>query len=256
MTLELQDIPEEEEQPSPPPQRSSALIWNILTVLLLMATLALGIVFLVIFFNPQSNLNPVPPTTMPAVLPTSTASPTPKEVLPPTWTPTFTSAPPSTNTPYLTDTPLPATPEPTYTPTVQASSDMPFRLSDDSPTYTENFAHEDQGCEWFGIAGQIFDEEGAPIDDILVTVKGTLGGEEINRFIFSGFVDEFVEAYGEGGYEVKLGDSPIASQDSLYIQLFEQTNDLALSDKIYFDTYDSCDRNLIIIDFVQEPIQE
>ncbi|MFO8036514.1 MAG: hypothetical protein R6U57_07810 [Anaerolineales bacterium] len=254
MTIDSQDFIEEEEQTSPSLKISSALIWNILTGLLLVGTVVVGLVFLMIFFNPQSGLNPLPPTTMPALVPTFTASPTPKEVLPPTWTPTLSPTLPPTETPGPTDTPLPPTIEPSPTPTAQASSDKSFVLQVDSPKYMENFAHEESGCQWLGVAGQVFDEEGNPLDDILVSVKGTLGGEEINRFIFTGLVEEYVEDYGEGAYEVELADAPIASQGALYIQLFEQTNDLALSDKIYFDTYDSCDRNLIIINFVQEPV--
>jgi hypothetical protein len=254
MTTDSQEFFEGEEKTSPSLKISPALIWNILTGLLLIGTLVVGLVFLMIFFNPQSGLNPLPPTTMPAVVPTFTASPTPKEVLPPTWTPTLSPTLPPTETPGPTDTPLPPTIEPSPTSTAQASSDTSFVLQEDSPKYMENFAHEELGCQWLGVAGQVFDERGNPLDDILVSVKGTLGGEEINRFIFTGLVEEYVENYGEGAYEVELADAPLASQGTLYIQLFEQTNDLALSDKIYFDTYDSCDQNLIIINFVQEPV--
>lgn len=254
MTTDSQDFFEEEEKTSLSLKISPSLIWNILTGLLLIGTLAVGLIFLMIFFNPQSGLNPLPPTTMPALVPTFTASPTPKEVLPPTWTPTLSPTLLPTETPGPTDTPLPPTIEPSPTSTAQASSDKSFVLQEDSPKYMENFAHEELGCQWLGVAGQVFDEEGNPIDDILVSIKGTLGGEEINRFIFTGLVEEYVEDYGEGAYEVELADSPIASQGELSIQLFEQTNDLALSDRIYFDTYDSCEQNLIIINFVQEPV--
>ena len=56
--------------------------------------------------------------------------------------------------------------------------------------------------------------------------------------------------YGEGGYEIVLQDAPIASSDAIYIQLLDQAN-LPLTEKIYFDTYESCDSNLIKINFEQ-----
>ena len=56
--------------------------------------------------------------------------------------------------------------------------------------------------------------------------------------------------YGKGGYEFVLADQPIASTNTLWIQLLDQA-DLPLSDKIYFSTYDTCEQNLILINFQQ-----
>lgn len=254
MDTEPQEFPEAEEQISLSRRLGPGLVWNILTGLLLLGTLIFGLVFLAIFINPQSGLNPLPPTTMPALVPTDTPSPTPKPVLPPTWTPTFSPTPAPTNTPVPpTDTPPPS---PTYelppTEATQEASNVSFTLQEGSPSYTQNYVHEDAGCQWLGVAGQVFDEEGDPVNDILVTVRGTLGGEEINKFIFTGMAPE----YGVGGYEIELAESPIASDGTLSIQLLEQTSNLALSDKIPFDTYDTCDKNLAVINFMQEPIDQ
>lgn len=253
MSEDFDTFSEEEvlEESTPPVQISPALILNILTGLLLLGSLILGLVFLVIFFNPQSGINPLPPTTMPALFNTYTPSPTPKEVLPPTWTPTI--APPafSTNTPTPSMTPAPPTQSSQSTPSSDNQfSDVSFVVAEDSPTYSENIVHEEKGCQWMGVAGQVFDTEGNPVRDILVTVKGTLGDEDINKFIFTGLAPE---EYGEEGYEIVLSDRTVASQNSLYIQLLDQTDNLPLSDQIFFNTYDDCDRNLILINFVQKP---
>jgi hypothetical protein len=56
--------------------------------------------------------------------------------------------------------------------------------------------------------------------------------------------------YGRSGYEFKLADAPIASKGVLWLQLLSQAG-IPLSDKIYFDTYNDCNKNLIIIDFKQ-----
>ena len=100
-------------------------LWDVLTILLLIALVLAGVVFLQIFIDPYTSLNPFPPPTLPAViqLPTSTNTP---RVLPPTWTPTAptggqaTLRPSSTLPPAATSFVLPtvtATATPTKTPT-------------------------------------------------------------------------------------------------------------------------------------------
>jgi len=239
-----------EEELSSSPQLPPGLIWNILTGLTIVSALIIGLVFLVIFVNPQSGLNPLPPTTIPALMKTHTPSPTPKDVLPPTWTPTIAPTQGPTASPTVTDTPIPDTSTPAASPSPQApgTSAVSFTLQEDSPQYTENYVNEDAGCQWLGVAGQVFDSAGDPIQDILVTVKGTLSEEEINKFIFTGMAS----GYGEGGYEVELSDQPQTSEGSLYIQLLDQTDNLPLSEKFYFDTFDDCERNLVIINFQQQ----
>ncbi len=107
--------------------------WNILAVLALLAIVALALVFLNIYNNPNSAINPFPPPTLPAnvVIPSSTATPI---LLPATWTPTppaptipqgsATPVPSPTNFKLITDT---LTPAPSETPSAQASgpSDTP-----------------------------------------------------------------------------------------------------------------------------------
>jgi hypothetical protein len=56
--------------------------------------------------------------------------------------------------------------------------------------------------------------------------------------------------FGPGGYEIQISDLPIASTKTLWIQLVDPAL-LPISDKIYFDTYAECDKNLTIINFVQ-----
>ncbi len=70
--------------------------WDFLSGLLIIATIAVLLVVGIIFFNPNSSLNPFPYPTMPVLLsiPTSTSTPF---ILPPTWTPT----------PKITPTPNP-----------------------------------------------------------------------------------------------------------------------------------------------------
>lgn len=101
-------------------------LWDILAIILLVALVMVGVIFLQIFIDPNSSLNPFPPATLPAViqLPTSTNTP---RVLPPTWTPTAplggqstlrpSSTPQATATGFVLPTATP-TPTPTRTPTM------------------------------------------------------------------------------------------------------------------------------------------
>ena len=106
-------------------------IWDILSIILLVALVLVGVIVAQIFIDPYAAVNPFPPATLPAPiqLPTSTNTP---RVLPPTWTPTAptggqatlrpTSTLPATATgfvlPTATNTPTPTrtvTPTPTVT---------------------------------------------------------------------------------------------------------------------------------------------
>ena len=102
-----------------------------------------------------------------------------------------------------------------------------------------------------GIGGQVFDAQSVPIKNLVVEVGGKLDGEALNRVSLTGIAPE----YGEGGYEVYLSDTPRESSQALWIQI----RDLAgtqLSDRLFFDTVENCERNLIIMNFVQAGSRE
>ena len=82
-------------------------VWDILSIVVLVASFIIIGVVLVIFGNPNSSLNPFPPATFPPMIdiPTATATPV---VLPATWTPTvvISPTPRPTGTFIPTETPL------------------------------------------------------------------------------------------------------------------------------------------------------
>ncbi|MCX8062921.1 MAG: hypothetical protein N3D16_10105, partial [Anaerolineales bacterium] len=182
-----------------------------------------------------------------------TLTPTPLQILPPTWTPIPTNTP----RPTITPTPLP-TLTPTYTSTateIPTPTPLPqemvlYALSSGSPKATASTTvYPDLGCKWAGVAGQIFDANGAPVPpaSVLVVVGGVLNGQAVELLSLSGTAPQ----YGLSGYEIVLGDVPIASQQSLYIQLFDPQGQ-PLTNRIYFDTYGACEQNLILIDFIRK----
>jgi hypothetical protein len=216
---------------------------NILSGVLVTATIVVGLVFAIIFINPQSNLNPLPPSTMPSLFRTYTPSPTPRPVLPPTWTPTSQASLTPTLAPLASNTPLP---EETPIPTADLDSGTTFELQEGSPSYEANLFHPEAGCNWLGVGGNILDSAGQPVPGVLVEAGGTLGEITVSRLTLSGSALN----YGEAGYELPLNDTPLETDGEAWIQLLDQAN-LPLSDKIFLRTYDSCDSNLIRINFVQ-----
>ncbi len=99
-----------------------------------------------------------------------------------------------------------------------------------------------------GVGGQVLDANGAPVVGLMIRLGGTLPGVNLpaNFITLTGVALN----YGRSGYEFKLADKPIASTRALWLQLLNQSSG-PLSEKVYFDTYNSCEKNLIIIDFKQ-----
>ena len=128
--------------------------------------------------------------------------------------------------------------------TVSVDSQSEYRIQPDNPFFIPNFAYPESGDNWLGVAGQVFDSEGNPVDHIVVVVEGTLGGEEIEEISLT----SVNQAYGPGGYEIILGNSPIASNGTLFITLYD-LNDTRLSTPFYFYTYADAQKNLILINF-------
>ncbi len=238
-----------------PTRDVSSLVWNILTVLVLMAVLCVALGFGMIFINPYTAFNPFPPPTLPPTLAFPTLTPTPLGVLPPTWTPLPTEEPTATNTPRPTSTPFPTeTPFSLFTPTETSAASptvalgMPYNVAPGSPVAISSVAfHPEAGCNWMGVAGQVLDLSGAPISTgIVIQLSGVYGGAFVEKTSLTGIAPQ----YGLAGYEFYLGDKPIASNKTLWIQLLDQAG-APLSEKIFFETFGDCERNLIFINFKQ-----
>lgn len=260
MSLYDYDQPPPAAAPQPKPS-SSRMVYNIATAIALLGSLCLCLVFLGLFVNPYAALNPFPPPTQVGVLQLPTATWTPLQ-LPATWTPTpslepsATWSPQPSVTPGVIDTPitLPSstsqftatvTPRPSATP---RPTGAPFTASVQPVDST--IVHPDLGCSWWGVGGTAVDLRGNPIVGIIVKLGGALDGRllEGNNAMLT--VSGTAPIYGQGGYEFKLGDVPEATRQQMYMQLLDQAA-LPLSDKVYFDTFADCSKNLILIRFKQ-----
>ncbi len=237
-----------------PPKDNTTLIWNILTAILLVGALCIGVVFLMIFTNPQSGLNPFPPPTQVVAMQFPTSTPTPRLLLPPTWTPVPYIEPTSTPTLFPSTTPLPSnTPYglPTEVPTKGPSptptpGGMSFIVMAGYPKGLPNIGHTDMGCNWMGVAGQVKDLSQSPISGLTIQLGGTLEGKVVEQLTLTGLATQ----YGQGGFEFTIADHTVASHGTLWLQLLDQAG-LPLSNKTYFDTYPDCEKNLVLIYFTQ-----
>lgn len=158
-------------------------------------------------------------------------------ILTATFTPTVTQTPPPpTQTPTIAPTDIP-----TVTPT---ASPMPYQIQAGTQRYIPAFTRPEQGCAWSGIAGQVFDSTGSGAAGVMVMITGSVDGKTVDQVE----VTAMQSAYGPGGYEVTLADHLPLRDEGLLIQLFDSQGHV-LSDAVPFQMSESCDRNLVLMNF-------
>ncbi|QRN83176.1 hypothetical protein JR338_12365 [Chloroflexota bacterium] len=161
----------------------------------------------------------------------------------PTYTPTTL---PATEVLAATEPDPTATSDFTPTPEPTATSDpIIYILQEGSPLYLTNFVHASAGCDWLGVAGQVFDANGEPIPDLIV-IAGQYSISESNQWAARTGLST---NYGPGGYEIQLSNHVTATTQDFWVQLVSESGTV-LSDRIYFDTHEDCDRNLVLVNFV------
>lgn len=179
-------------------------------------------------------LTPMPAQESDVPAPVNTLQPT----LTPSVTPTFPPATPTrTPTPTPTDTPTPG-PSPTATPTFSA---YPFTKDSNSPDYLQNWANT-AGCNWMGVAGEVFDLDNSPV----------ASGQYVVHVWDSG-IDKRVKVgdaptYGPSGYEQFLYDVPRIQEQNIQLETASGT---AVSQVYRVQTRASCRENLVWFTFVQ-----
>lgn len=228
------------------------LVWNVLTVFVWLGMACVAMAFAAIYANPMSlpePLRPFPPTLVSEVhLPTSTATPPPSSTPVPkqptrTFTPTSTPVTPTvtfTPSPTVTETP---TPGPSPTPTIYSA--YPFILRGEIKVIPGATFPDHDTCKLW-VAGQAYDLQGAPMQGITMMLGGALDGKTLYQLSLTGTALQ----YGQAGFEFTVADKPVNSKQSAWVALFDQAM-LPLSGKIYFDTYDDCSKNLILVNFRQ-----
>lgn len=156
---------------------------------------------------------------------------TPSQAITETFVPTYT----------LTQT---LTPTITLTPTQEV---LPFILFGEPETMSSALIRQQLDCDWLVIGGQVWDLQGEPVtNSVSVHLFGELNGYEIDQYRLPG--TETV--YGESGYEFALEGFVVDSEETLFIQLVD-SNNLPLSHPYLVQTFEDCQKNLILVNFKQ-----
>lgn len=216
--------------------------------------------FVLIYFNPQSSLNPFRPAQQAAQgPPTETAAPIPTDTLAPSET-TIPSATDTSGAAFTATLELP-TSTPNMTNTIEVfptATDVILVTNTPAPTVSvvRHFSVQDTplylpysgGCDGLYVAGNVTDLNGQPLAFMIVKLTGTLNGEAVSGEDLSGGNTD----YSESGWEIKISDTLLNSTQTLSVALYEQGGVDPISDVIIFDTFNSCSQNLVIINFVQD----
>jgi hypothetical protein len=216
---------------------------DVLTVLVLLVTFAIGAFLLFVFINPQTPYNPLYPNIPTAfAFPTVTVTPLQMEA---TWTPTIVNA---TVTPTLAPTftlepsaTVVSLVPPSKTPEASATSSPPF--SANVSAIESTIIHPQSDCQWLGIGGSVVDSNNAPVLYLTLRLTGSLNDQPVEKLTVSGTAPD----YGQAGFEFKLGTTPVDS-NKLRLQLLDQSG-VPQADEVSVVTYKDCSKNLILIRF-------
>lgn len=253
-------LKEKPKAPKPQKKNSSSpdLTWNLLTVVMVLATIFACGYFTSVMINPDSALNPLPPPTKIPPPPTATWTPLSYAA---TWTPTATLPPTETFTPrptftqYPTSTPFSfasATPMPTHTNTVPATktarpTGVPYSITVSYNVSTTFRA--DTSCASMYVAGTSLDSKNNPVTGLQVKLGGSVPGKAYVPALTT--LTGISQIYGQSGFEFDLKIKPVASSKSLWIQLYDQSG-TPLSEQYQLKTYNDCAKNLILVRFQQK----
>jgi hypothetical protein len=222
----------------------SMQLWDMLSILILILTACIAGYFVLVFLNPQTPFNLLPPGGRGSQFPTLTVTPI---QLAATWTPSPTleltpsNTPRPTFTPFFTNTPFSLIP-PTKTEKPSATPKAPFTATTQQVEST--VIHPDLACNWAGIGGTVVDVNGSHVVGTVVVLRGTLSGKTIEQQTVTGINKE----YGQSGYEFVIGSAPIETKGTLYVQLVDLQN-IPLSDPVPVTTSSDCSKNLVLVRF-------
>lgn len=244
-------------------QPRNPALYNLLTVLFLIAAAGACGLFFTIWNNPFTALNPFPPDTPFPVVVTETLTPTS------TFTPTITRTPTRTLTvtPTVTLTPIAdtATPAPSLTftpvnlselglvlgtpgtsapadpnqPAATAAPGFPFVLQNNGRVIYITNPEGRGGCAWSSITGTVIDFGGNAVVGYGVRIVG----DGIDQTVATGSVP----GAGAGGFELQLGTE---SREAAYrVQLVDPSG-IPVSPEYTITTRADCAFNIAALRFV------
>ena len=189
--------------------------------------------------NPVINNNPLEPTLSPATA-TMPAAPATSTIAP-AETPVPLPSPTAALTPTIVVTTTISKPEaPQF---IQKKIEEPkYIVQPGTPLAVANFVQTEAGCNWMGIAGQVFSVTGEPVTNLVVDIEGKLEGQDVLFLAITGTA----QLIGPGGFVIQLADHPLATEGTMFLQVFDLQG-VPQSNQIPLTTYASCEQNLILL---------
>lgn len=216
------------------PEEPKKMGFGGLIFLLLILGGAVWLLMLIFGWGPYKVVGTTTPQTPTQTELLGTTAPAQAESATVTLAPTGTTMPTATPTVTATVTPT-VTPEP-----------MPFILFGDPDTIASTIFYPNSDCKWLIIGGQVVDLKNEPVLGLTLHLFGELGGVMIDQQVVSGSTS----TYGESGFDFRLEGLVVTSTDTLFLQLVD-TNGLPLSNAYGLQTYEDCQKNMLIIKFQQ-----
>ena len=241
----------EDKSPRTARKKSGGFIWNLGAIFFFISALCMAAYYALIFVNPSSGLNFLPPRNQAAAA--QPASPSPEPL--PSETEISNNSFATATVVFETATPAPTAtimllPSATNFQLSEATATLPatgapfFAVQPGNPTYLPHAG----GCGAMYVAGNVTDLNGAPFKFMQIVLTGSINGVSIGREnTLSGNAPE----YSESGYEIQIGSGqPVTTYNDIFLQLTNQEGQPA-SDVVVLDTFEDCSRNLIMVNFVQ-----
>jgi hypothetical protein len=202
----------------------------------------IAVIVLIVFLIPACILSSADPTS-----PAPTSGPVETQVVPSAAAgtqipPTEITVPGSTATNTEPPPQIPATPGPTETPLPA----IRFYMQPGMPIRMQNFVAPESGCNWMGIAGQVFGLNGDPLTGVVIEVGGSLNGQPLHGLALTGSSP----SVGPGGYVIALADYPVQSDGTIWIQVLDQGGN-PKTGRILLTTSDRCEENLTLINLIE-----
>ena len=120
-----------------------------------------------------------------------------------------------------------------------------YLYQEGAPVFLPNFIVPESGCNWAGVAGQVFDLTGEPVAGLFVKIFGNLEGQPVEIYTLSGMGEQI----GPGGFEVTLADHLVTAGADMRIQLLDISAE-PISPALALPLQANCNQNLTLVNFI------
>ena len=121
-----------------------------------------------------------------------------------------------------------------------------YSIQEGTPLFLPNFIAPEAGCNWAGVAGQVFDQAGEPVAGLFVKIFGILDGQPVEVYTLSGAAVQV----GPGGFEVTMTDHLVTGEVDMLIQLLDISGE-PISPAMDLPFHANCEQNLTLLNFVR-----